>query len=227
MSKASDLAYREIRAAILRGTLAPGSQLKEEELAEQCGVSRTPVRDALRRLEAEMLVLRSGTQRSYVAEWSITDIDEMFTLRGILEGYAAARAATNMTAQQLADLQSINDALGAAVAKRPHPDVEAFLAANRKFHAAILDAASSERLKTLLVRLVEQPIVHRTALGYDREQLARSHAEHEELIEALEKRDPEWARTIMGGHIRRAFHVYAENYMRQNSEDPAPAKARG
>lgn len=227
MSKASDLAYREIRDSILRGTLAPGSQLKEEELAEICGVSRTPVRDALRRLEAEMLVRRSGTQRSYVAEWSITDMDEMFTLRGMLEGYAAARAATNMTAQQLAELQQINDALGAAVARRPEPDVETFLGENRKFHAAILEAASSDRLKTLLVRLVEQPIVHRTALGYDRAQLARSHAEHQELIEAIGKRDPEWARTIMGGHIRRAFHVYAENYMRQNPEDQPPGKTAG
>lgn len=219
MSKAADLAYKRLRAGILDGTLPPGSQLKEEELAELCGVSRTPVREAMRRLESEMLVRRTDTQRSYVADWSITDIDEMFTLRGMLEGYAASRAAQNMSAEKLAELQACNDALGKAVARKPAPDVEGFLRHNRQFHGIIIEASGSERLKTLLVRLVEQPIVHRTALGYDRSNLAQSHAEHEELIRAIGKRDTEWARTIMSGHIRRAFHVYAENYMRQNPPD--------
>lgn len=214
MSRAADLAYREIRARILKGSLAPGSQLKEEELAELCGVSRTPVREALRRLESEMLVRRTETQRSYVADWSINDIDEMFTLRGMLEGYAAARAAQHMTPGKLAELRGHNDAIARAAEQKGGPDVESFLIHNRKFHELIIEASGSERLRMLLLRLVEQPIVHRTALRYDRAQLWHNHSEHEELITAIEKRDAEWARTIMSGHIRRAFHVYAENYMR-------------
>lgn len=214
MSRAADLAYREIRARILKGSLAPGSQLKEEELAELCGVSRTPVREALRRLESEMLVRRTETQRSYVADWSINDIDEMFTLRGMLEGYAAARAAQNMSSSKIEDLRTHNEAIGRAAERRSGPDAEAFLLHNRKFHELIIEASGSERLKMLLIRLVEQPIVHRTVVHYDRAQLRHSHSEHDELITAIEKRDAEWARTIMSGHIRRAFHVYAENYMR-------------
>lgn len=219
MSRAADLAYDKIRALILEGALLPGSQLKEEELAEHCQVSRTPVREALRRLESEMLVRRTETQRTYVAEWSITDIDEMFTLRGLLEGYAAARAAENMSEEQLADLRTCNDTLGAAVGRKGAPDVGVFLKENRRFHDLVIESAGSERLKALLVRLVEQPVVHRTALRYDREQLKHSHAEHEELLAAIEKRDCEWARVIMGGHIRRAFHVYAEHYLREAKLD--------
>ena len=93
ISSAADKAYSGIRALILDGKLAPGEQLKEEELADRIGVSRTPIRDALRRLEAEFFIARSDSQRSFVAEQSVEDIDEIFTLRALLEGHAAARAA--------------------------------------------------------------------------------------------------------------------------------------
>lgn len=214
MSKAADIAYKKIRAEILSGRLQAGSQLKEEELAELCGVSRTPVRDALRRLESEMLVWRTETQRTYVAEWSIADIEEMFALRSMLEGYAAARAAENIGPEGLAQLKACNDALGKAIAGKK-ADVNAFTRCNLKFHGILSAAAGSERLNQLLARVVEQPIVHRIALGYNREHLAQSYREHAELITAIGKRDSEWAHAIMVGHIRRAFYAYQENYTRR------------
>ena len=70
MTRAADRAYAEIRSLILSGDAAPGTQLTEEQLADICGVSRTPVRDALRRLEAELYIVRSGSQRAFVADWS-------------------------------------------------------------------------------------------------------------------------------------------------------------
>ncbi|RMF10937.1 MAG: GntR family transcriptional regulator [Alphaproteobacteria bacterium] len=216
MTKAADVAYKKIRSEILDGRLAPGAQLKEEELAELCGVSRTPVREALRRLEIEMLVWRTETQRTYVTDWSISDIEEMFTLRSMLEGYAAARAAENITPEGIDRLKACNDALGVAVEGGAEPDVEAFLKYNRQFHSLLTEAAGSERLSLLLARVVEQPIVYRTALGYDKKHLLHSHREHAELISALAKGDSEWAKAIMVGHIRRAFYVYQENYMRQS-----------
>ena len=74
MSKASDRAYAQIKAMILSGTLAPGAPLREEQLAEVCGVSRTPVREAMRRLEAELFVRKTETQRSFVVDASPDDI---------------------------------------------------------------------------------------------------------------------------------------------------------
>ena len=220
MSRASDRAYQEIRARIVSGALSPGAQLREEELASLCGVSRTPVRDALRRLEAEMFIWRSDSQRSFVAEWSIDDVDEIFLLRGMLEGHAASRAALRINQAQLGELRDHNDAIEVALAGGRR-SVEAFLSHNREFHRVLLEAAGSERLSSLLARLVEQPIVLRTALHYDRAQLQRSWAEHAELLAALEKRDPVWARSIMTGHIRRAFHAYAESYVRTLSPEAA------
>lgn len=210
MSRASDTAYREIRVRILSGDLAPGSQLKEEELASMCGVSRTPVREALQRLEAEMLVRRSDTQRSFVPDWSPGEVEEIFTLRSMLESHAARRAAALITPAQLEALRECNNSLAVAVHRPEAPDIDGFVESNRTFHGLVLEAASSERLTKMRSLIVEQMIVHRTARQYNRDNLLRSHAEHQDLIEAFAKHDGEWAAAIMTAHIRRAAHSYAE-----------------
>ncbi|HUD29151.1 MAG TPA: GntR family transcriptional regulator [Novosphingobium sp.] len=206
MSKASEQAYLELRSRILSGELAPGSQLKEEELAALCGVSRTPVRDAIRRLETELFVRRTDSQRSFVAEWTMEDIEEVFTLRGMLEGYAVRRAATRADKAQIARLRAINESLR-EVLDAPSLDVQAYLAANAEFHSLILEIAASDRLAALLGRLVMQPVVQQTAMAYDREQLARSYNEHTEITAALAQGDPDWAEALMIAHIRRALHA--------------------
>ena len=91
MSRASDTAYRKIRSFILSGEAHPGMQLTEERLADISGVSRTPVRDAVRRLENEMLLVRSASKRLSVADWSDDEIDEMFTLRAMLDQCRTSR----------------------------------------------------------------------------------------------------------------------------------------
>ena len=209
MAKASDLAYETIRAMVLSGELAPGEQLSEEALAERCGVSRTPVREALRRLEAELLVRRSGSQRSFVADWSLGDVADAFELRAMMEGYAARRAAERMDSATLHRLKAANSALGEAIGGT-RADVGRFLEHNRAFHEIVLEAADSRRLATLLAALIEQPVVWRTAHFYGRESFQRSYSEHEDLIAAFERGDGAWAEAIMAGHIRRAYHAYAD-----------------
>ncbi|QMW21675.1 GntR family transcriptional regulator [Sandaracinobacteroides saxicola] len=205
MSRASHTAYARIRAGITGGEWPPGAPLREEELAALTGVSRTPVREALRRLEAEYLVRRTDGSRSFVADWSSDDIGEMFTLRGLLESHAAARAATRIAPAAIAALRTLNADLHTAA--HAH-DTEAFLNHNRAFHAAILAAAASPRLAAMLAALVEQPVVRRTAHRYDRAALVRSHAEHEELLAAFTAQDAAWASAVMTAHIRRAAHSF-------------------
>ena len=215
MSRASDRAYNHIRNMILSGELQPGVQIREEELAELCGVSRTPVRDALRRLEAELFVRRNESQRSFVSDWSLDDLEEAFQLRAMLEAYAARRAATRISWDQLARLRSHNDAIRAAISSLT-PDIPKFLDHNRQFHAIVLEASGSDRLTGMLAQVIEQPVVLRTARQYDMENLKRSHHEHDELLIAFDNRDGEWAAAVMTGHIRRAFHAYAEAHSSDN-----------
>jgi DNA-binding GntR family transcriptional regulator len=201
---------------ILSGDLPLGAQIGEEALAYECGVSRTPVRDALRRLELESFVVRTESQRCFVADWSLDDIDEGFILRGMLESFAARRAAQKASPDQLDQMRHHNACIERAVGSQI-PDIDAFLEHNRQFHSVILDAAASPKLSGILARLIEQPIVSRTAHNYDHEQLLRSFREHDELIAAIAKRDGGWAESIMLGHIRRAFHTFADAHGRQRA----------
>ena len=213
MSRASETAYRYIRGEILSGGLEAGAPLREEALAAACGVSRTPIREALRRLEAEHFVQRSDSQRSYVATLSADDIAEGFALRNMLESHAAARAAERVTVAQIDQLAAHNAAIAEAVAK-PEVDTAAFVHHNRAFHAIILQAAGSERLAAMLGSIVEQPIVLRTARHYDRDDVEQSVGEHEQLIAAFRRGDADWARAVMSAHIRRAFHAYDDAFRR-------------
>jgi DNA-binding GntR family transcriptional regulator len=187
---------------ILIGELPPGSQLKEEDLAERCGVSRTPVRDALRRLESEFFVSRSDSQRSYVADHSVDEINEIFAVRAMLEGHVAARAAERGG-------PGLAGRLAPLVGREADADnVEAFLANNAAFHAAVVAAADTDLMRAMLPRLTAQPIVYRTAQSYTSAQRRQSIQEHRELVDAIANRDAEWARAVMTAHIRRAFHVF-------------------
>lgn len=215
MSRASDRAYSEIRSLILSGDAPPGAPLREEQLADLCGVSRTPVRDALRRLESELYVVRTESQRTFVADWSREDVEEMFALRAMLEAHAARRAAERMSDERLDELTRCNAKLELAVCK-PEPDVVEFLDRNREFHASIIEAASSPRLTVTLAALVEQPVVRRTAMRYGRTQLEQSVSEHRELLNAFAAHDPEWAHAVMTGHIRRAFHAFTARWSQES-----------
>jgi DNA-binding GntR family transcriptional regulator len=210
MSRASELAYAKIRAHLLSGAVQPNEQLTEDQLAQITGVSRTPVREAVRRLEDELLLVRSDTKRLFVADWSRDDIEEMFALRQMLECHAAERAARRLSRAKITQLEAVNHALKDAIAQTP-PDVARFLEANRCFHEAIVDAADSPRLGQMLGRLVEAPVVLRTARTYSLEDLKQSARDHDELIAAFAARDPDWARAVMGSHLRRAFHTFAKS----------------
>ena len=109
----------------------------------------------------------------------------------------------------LEQLRNCNSAIYAAV-RGKSPDVTAFLEHNKRFHETILAKAESRRLTSLLAALIEQPVVWRTAQHYGRDAFNRSHSEHEDLLAAFARKDGAWAEAIMAGHIRRAFHAYAD-----------------
>jgi DNA-binding GntR family transcriptional regulator len=222
MSRASDHAYALIRGMVLSGELPPGAQLSEEALALRCQVSRTPVRDALRRLEADLFVRRSESQRTFVADWSLDDIADAFELRAILESHAARRAAERIGVDGVERLRAHNRAILKAV-NAVEPDITAFLEHNREFHSIVLAAAGSQRLSSTLTRLIEQPVVWRTAQNYDRDNLLRSHIEHEELLAAFARGDGGWAASIMASHIHRAYYTYVDAHRASLGESQVQA----
>ena len=208
MSKASAKAYQAIRGRILGGEFAPGSRLKEEELAEVCGVSRTPIRDALRMLAAEYYVTIVPNHGTFVSQWTVGDIEDIFNLRAMLEGYGARRAAERADAAQIAALADHAGAIQEMLDRSGPLDAELFLDHNRRFHQILTEAAGSERLSLMISRLVEQPVLMRTALSYSRADLQRSNNHHLEIVSAVRAGQGAWAESVMTSHIMAAFQVF-------------------
>lgn len=208
MAKAADQAYEKIGQLILEGHFKPGDRLSEEELSRLTGVSRTPVRDALRRLAAEYFVVIRPNQGAAVAIWSKRDIDDLFQMRAMLEGMAAARAADRRTDEDIELLDECVRNIGGVLAADGPPDVDAFLTENKKFHQGIINAASSPRLSASISNLIAPAVVANTARKFSSADMARSNAHHKELLDAVRDGDRELAEAIMHAHIRAAAKSY-------------------
>ncbi len=207
MSKAADKAHDLIRTAIVSGRFGPGTHLKEGLLVEFCGVSRTPVREALRRLHQEGLVRFAAHRGAHVPEWTDRDLEEIFTLRAVLEGHAAEQAAVRIRSEAIAELESLATDMEEIIAMHLPAFKLAVLEANKAFHQAIIDAAESPRLKQMLAHVIDPPLLRSTFDTYTDEDLARSMRHHRQLIAAFRARDGARARAVMMGHVQSAFRT--------------------
>lgn len=169
MTGAVDKAYREVRDAVLRGAFAMGARLKEVEPAQQIGVSRTPVREALCRLNAEGYVQFSNSRRAAVVSFGRDDASEIFRLRALLEGHASALAATLISQQDIERLITLFRAMENASGEGKYGRIS-----NGGFHKIVLGAANRPRLKILIRSIVELPIILRTFFGYSLAELSEA-----------------------------------------------------
>lgn len=201
---ASDHAYRLIRAQILSGERAGGDWLREGDLAESIGVSRTPVREALRRLTAEGLVRYERNRGVQVAAWTAEDLDEIFSLRSVLEPWACRLAAMSATVD-LDELDRLAHDMDAA-ARGSIADVDRITELNNRFHRLILEGSRNRRLGSVVSSVVQVPLVWQTFSHYSDTDLRRSLAHHHELVAALAAGDPDWAESVMRSHVRAAWN---------------------
>ncbi|MFT4561522.1 MAG: DNA-binding GntR family transcriptional regulator [Gammaproteobacteria bacterium] len=211
MSKIADLAYQGIRQRIVRGDYAAGTHLKEEVVADEIGASRTPVREALRRLNSENLVEFVPNRGAYVASWSLEDVEEIYTLRSLLEGQAAFRAATRITDSDIKKLVASADRMDELLNYHDVRNTAAILEANSVFHHTILVASHSERLSKILAWVVEVPVILCTFEKYSDNDIERANHHHRELIDALQAGDPHWAQKVMEAHLSASQRVLIFN----------------
>ncbi|HSI19712.1 MAG TPA: GntR family transcriptional regulator [Sphingomonas sp.] len=206
MAKAVDSAYRAIREGILAGTFAQGSHITARQLAEATGLSRTPVREAMRRLDAEGMISLIPNRGAFVASWSDSEIEQIYELRVLLESFAAQTAAERINDAQRDRLKELAVEMTHLVEQRP-VDVEAIAEVNDKFHKGVLEACGNPRLRDLLGAITEVPLQLSTFRRYTVDELRRSAAQHAELVAALTVGDADWARSVMTSHIRSARHT--------------------
>jgi DNA-binding GntR family transcriptional regulator len=218
MAAALQQAYDAIRGAIAAGTYGPGQHLSAAEVADRLGISRTPVREALRRLSAEGLVEFFANRGAYVTHWSQADVEEVFALRTVLEAHAAELAAARHTPAVLDELCRYSAEMERVVGTGPDRDLGELARSNGEFHRVIIAAAANRRLAAMIASVVEMALVTRTFHVYSEDDLARSMTHHRELIAAFRFRDSVWAGSVMRSHIRAAHHVFVSSIARSRAD---------
>lgn len=186
-----------IRQAIMDGGLAPGARLKEEVLARELGISRTPVREALLVLQAEGLVDAAPNRGATVRVHDAEDLDDLYQLRALLEGYAARRAAARASEDLVRELWASCERFEAL----SDSDVRALVKENLAFHNAILEAAGSARVAAMVRKVIELPLVYKSYIWYSPEQRRISSHYHRQIARALETHDAERAELVMKEHV--------------------------
>ncbi len=192
-----------MRASILTGAYGPEERLIEEQLAERLGVSRTPIRQALTRLEAEGLVELAPNRGARVRSFSVADVWDIYDLRAVLEGHAARRAAGRLGGDELARLQELAGEMeGLASRFEDHEEeIRTLVALNQEFHGAIVEATRNKRLRRLISRTVEIPLMFKTFFWYTPHERVISNHYHRKILHALEEGDEDRAEIVMREHV--------------------------
>jgi len=202
----ADAVYRALRHGIVHGALAPGERLRSDALATELNVSRTPVREALRKLEAEGLVAHAGS-RLVVRAFTEQDLTELFYVREALEGMAARLAAENATP---AEIDAIRELLEDMDAVRQRKDVGVFRRLTAEFHQLVCRASHNDRLLQLSQSLLDHVRQFPTSTLYREGRLAEALNEHRKLLAAIEARDGESAERLAREHRRRTLELRKE-----------------
>lgn len=195
----SEQAYRYIIDAIKEGSLTPGTRLREVELAERIGLSRTPVREALNRLQLEGLVAVDPARGTIITELDHGMISELYAMREVLEGTAAGLAARHASEVEIAFLREISER------DAQLSEVRDLVKSNTLFHSTLYRCAHNRYLLKMLSSLQESMMLLGPSTLSNKKRAVSARGEHQAIIEALEARDPELAERMARVHIREAY----------------------
>jgi DNA-binding GntR family transcriptional regulator len=196
--------YRHLRMAILNGQFAPNARLLELELANALGVSRTPVREALARLETDGLV--TATERSFIVSDLREDLVDAYHLRAALESYAVRLAAERATPQEI---EQLRDNVARSY-KVDLSDTVQRAQINEEFHRMLAAASRSPRIRRAFETQRDLVMTDEDMRLHTPEALQRFLREHDMIVSAIEMRDPDTAERLMRAHLRHAVTLLVE-----------------
>jgi DNA-binding GntR family transcriptional regulator len=185
-----------LREQIFNRELEPGSWIDELKLAQEYGISRTPLREALKVLAVEGLVTMKVRRGAYVTEMSAADVQQVYRLLGLLEADAAAEVAERASAAEIAELRTLHDKLEKQARQR-----DAFFAANEQFHLRLLAIAGNRWRSQIVGDLRKVMKLNRHHSLFRQGRIAESLAEHRAVMKAIEAREPEQAARLMREHF--------------------------
>ncbi|MFQ5914810.1 MAG: GntR family transcriptional regulator [Nitrospinota bacterium] len=197
-----------IRSAIFNGELKLGNRLVETELAEQLGVSRGPIREALRLLAAEGLVVINVHRGTFVVKPTAADVEEIYTLREALEALAIRRGAELATDEEI---KSLEDDTKRSLAAHPQKQIGQLVGLNMEFHGQLIELARHKRLSRMWSTLESQlRLCNILSIERTRQDLRNVINEHLEIAKAIRNRDADSACQLMSQHVGRAAQIVLE-----------------
>lgn len=217
--RSADRVYEYVRSEILDGTLAPGDRLLEEALAERLGVSRTPVREAIARLEAERLVERAPRVGLIVPTISRNEIEDIYAVREVLEGLAARLCARTASTSERRQLEYLEIEMAEAIDAH---ELEAVYQLNLEFHREIVHASRNDALISYLEQIHTAIRRFGPTTMSDPERAAQAMAEHRRLVEAINDKDEDRAEELARQHIANARDVRILMHTRRRRERETP-----
>ncbi len=207
--------YEQLRASILRSEIKPNTRLKEVEIAEKMGVSRTPIREAIRKLEIEGLVTIESRKGAHVADISIKDTADTLDVRAYLEGLAARRAAELMTKDQIKELEKISNKFNKAVETGKTQDMIKY---DEEFHRYIVNATDNPRLISILENLAELVIRFRYLYFGTFKRAGEMPPQHLSILEYIKAGDTELAGRSARNHIAELKRLILQEYDETQAE---------
>ncbi|GAL17271.1 GntR family transcriptional regulator [Vibrio maritimus] len=198
----SEVAYQKLLQAIRHGELTPGTRVREIEVAEMLGISRTPVRDAIRRLESDGLLIHLPRQGAVIKQLDQKEVIELYEVREVLEGTAARYAARHASEIELAELEDFNDIM-LSNANDPIKVAEA----NRLFHQALYRAGNNRYLIDALNSLSNALTLLGGTTLQEGERTQTAYQEHQAIIDAIRQRDGDKAEQAARHHIQQAHRI--------------------
>jgi DNA-binding GntR family transcriptional regulator len=220
----AEAVYRALRHGIVHGQLAPGERLRSDALANELRVSRTPVREALRKLEAEGLVEHSGS-RLVVRALSEQDLTELFYVREALEGMAARLAAENATPSEIAEIRELLDDMETV---RRGGALEVLRRLTGEFHQLVSRASHNNRLVQALTMLLDNVRKIQTSTLFGEGRAEQALQEHRELLAAITAGDGDRAELLARAHRRKTLELrkamLREQLRKSRADEAGPAE---
>lgn len=207
-----EMVYEELKMQILKGSIIPGTRMMEVELAEEMGVSRTPIREAIRKLEKEGLVTIEPRRGAYASMISTEDMVEILEVRQDLEGLAAFFAADRMTQEQMKELRKVSDSYNDAVKRG---NMEDMIRHDTRFHHIIVESCRNKILVQMIEQLQELVLRFRY-IYYDNFRRAENMPEeHEAILTAIAEGNADKARAAADIHIERLKELVVREGVQQ------------
>ncbi len=217
---ASQDPYSRLLAEIRAGALRPGDRLTETDLATRFGTSRTPVREAIRALEADGLVVHVPRVGATIRTLSYAEITDLYEMRAILEGSAARFAARAAYDSETVELDAINAEMAHAAKDAGHCNGARLIDLNTRFHSVILNAARNQFLVRAIQSIQKTLLILGPSTLEDAERVHQAVAEHEAIFDALQRHDGDEAQAAMRAHIE-AAHRARLTHLRQGPDSGA------